>query len=198
MNLERPAWWNSLTPWRALQPCLPIATLLRNRVTGLVVHRQGRFGWNRGNWVNGDPDGYAVHYGLDIIGWVGGSQPHFLDKRVVCCSPLAGVIAWVGADEHGYPSINLRHSSRVADRRRFSFFGDLEEVYVKAGQDVSAGTPLGRPTPFRRNCRFFHFGMGYEVRPNGKWQDVFIDPAPPMRARIVVQSDLPWRQDTCS
>lgn len=193
MNLRRAAWWNGLLPWRALSPKLPVATVPTNNVTGLVVHRQGQYGWNTGNWVNGDPDGEAVHYGLDIIGWVGHSGPHPLDKHSVCCSPLEGVVAWVGADEHGYPSMNLRHSSRVAGRRRFSFFGDLDEVYVKAGQSVSAGTLLGRPAPFREGCRFFHFGMGYEVRRNGKWQDVFIDPGAAMKAAIVVRSALPWR-----
>lgn len=192
MSVERPPWWNTLLPWRALSSHLPIATVPKNKVTGLVVHRQGRFGWNKGNWVDGDPSGYAVHYGLDIIGWAGDSGLHPLQTEIVCCSPIEGVVAWVGPDEHGYPSINLRHSSRVAQRRRFSFFGDLEELYVKAGETVSAGKPLGRPCLFRKNCRFFHFGMGYEIRRNGKWQDVFIDPGPVIPGRLEVRPTLPW------
>jgi hypothetical protein len=193
MSFDKPSWWTSLLPWRALTPHLPVATLPKNKVTGLVVHRQGRFGWNKGNWVDGDPDGYSVHYGLDIIGWIGNSELHLLDKQSVCCSPLQGVVAWVGPDEHGQPSINLRHSSRLARRRRFSFFGDLEEVYVEAGQSVCSGTPIGRPHRLRERCRFFHFGVGYEVRRNGKWHDVFIDPGPVLNGPIVVQRDLPWR-----
>src|SRR5215471_11991403 len=193
MSIERPSWWNTLLPWRAIGPHLPVATVPDNKVTGIVVHRQGRFGWNKGNWVDGDPEGEAVHYGLDIIGWVGNSKLHVLDQQSVCCSPLQGVVAWVGPDEHGHPSINLRHSSRVAERRRFSFFGDLEEVFVKAGQSISVGTPLGRPCRFRGKCRFFHYGMGYEVRQNGKWQDVFIDPGPSLPGTLVVQRELPWK-----
>lgn len=192
MSVERPPWWSTLLPWRALSSHLPIATVPENKVTGLVVHRQGRYGWNKGNWVDGDPSGYAVHYGLDIIGWAGDSGLHPLQTEIVCCSPIEGVVAWVGPDEHGYPSINLRHSSRVAQRRRFSFFGDLEELYVKAGETVSAGKPLGRPCLFRKNCRFFHFGMGYEIRRNGKWQDVFIDPGPVIPGRLEVRPTLPW------
>lgn len=194
VSMEKPLWWNKLLPWRRLSPLLPIATVPNNQVTGLVVHRQGRYGWNTGNWVDDDPEGEAVHYGLDIIGWVGTSGLHLLDRHIICCSPVEGVVAWVGADEHGYPSMNLRHSSRVAARRRFTFFGDLEEVFVEAGQRISAGTPLGRPAPFRKGGRFFHFGMGYEVRRNGKWQDVFIDPGPCLRSPIVVRPDLPWKE----
>lgn len=194
MSVERPWWWNKLLPWRDLTPRLPLATVPKNRVKGLVVHRQGQYGWNTGNWVTGEAEGEAVHYGLDIIGWLGGSGPHSLDQNSICCSPLEGVVAWVGPDEHGYPSINLRHSSRVAGRRRFSFFGDLAEVYVRVGQSVSAGTPLGRPAPFREGCRFFHFALGYEVRRNGKWLDVFIDPGPCLRRPIVVRPALPWRK----
>ena len=195
MSAEKPSWWSSLLPWRALNPQLPVATTSKHPVTGIVVHRQGRFGWTKGDWVNGSPDGYAVHYGLDIIGWTSDSDLHFLDKESICCSPLPGLVAWVGPDEHGYPSINLWHSSRVAERRRFSFFGDLEKVYVKAGQRVGAGTALGRPAPLRGKCRFFHFGIGYEVRRNGKWHDVFIDPSPLLPGAIVVQRELPWKED---
>jgi hypothetical protein len=194
MKPKKPLWWNSLLPWRTLKPCLPLATVSGATVAGLVVHRQGQYGENQGNWVDGDPTGYATHFGLDIIGWLANSEPHvhILDKQIVCCSPLDGVIAWTGADEHGSPSINMLHSSRTAKRRRFSFFGDLEEVYVRAGQRVSAGTPLGRPCVFKRRCRFFHFGMGYEIRRNGKWCDIFIDPGPALKARIVVRPNLPW------
>lgn len=184
-----------MLPWRALSVHLPLGTTRKSQMTGIVVHRQGRYGWNKGNWVDGDPEGWAVHYGLDIIGWVNNSALHLLDKHSICCSPLAGVVAWTGLDEHGYPSINMRHSSRTAERRRFSFFGDLDEVYVKAGQRVQVGTPLGRPAPFRRNCRFFHFGMGYEVRRNGKWRDVFIDPSPLLPGAIVVRRELPWKEE---
>lgn len=193
MSAETPSWWSSLLPWRALSPHLPLTTARKSRVTGIVVHKQGRYGWTKGNWVDGDPDGWAVHYGLDIIGWVSDCDLQLLNEQSICCSPLPGVIAWTGPDEHGYPSINLRHSPRNAERRRFSFFGDLEEVFVKAGDRVTAGTPLGRPAPFRKNCRFFHFGVGYEVRRNGQWQDVFINPCPFMPGRIVVRPELPWK-----
>ena len=199
-SLDRPPWWSTLLPWRALGAVLPLATLPKNKATGLVVHRQGQYGWSKGNWVTGDPEGDAVHYGLDVIGWVStaerssAAEAHLLDQHTICCSPLAGLIAWVGPDEHGYPSINLWHSSRQAERRRFSFFGDLEEVYVKAGQSVAAGTPLGRPAPLRKNCRFFHFGMGYEIRRNGRWQDVYINPGPVLPGKIVVKNELPWRK----
>lgn len=194
MSFETPLWWNSSLPWRALGPGLPVATTGKIAVAGIVVHRQGRFGWNRGNWVDGDPSGYAVHYGLDIIGWLGDSRLHQLDKKSICCSPLDGVVAWVGLDEHGYPSINLRHSSRLSQRRRFSFFGDLEEVYVKAGQYLSAGTPLGVPCPFRKQARFFHYGLGYEVRQSKKWRDVFIDPTPSLPGIVVFRPQLPWKE----
>lgn len=193
MSLERPQWWNTLLPWRALGARLPVTTSGRREVTGLVVHRQGRYGWNKGNWVNGDPSGWAVHYGLDIIGWLSNSELHRLDGKSICCSPLEGVVAWVGPDEHGQLSINLRHSSRSAERRRFSFFGDLQKVFVKAGQTVSAGTPLGLPNPFRQGYRFFHFGMGYEIRQNGKWRDIFINPGSLVPGNIVVRPELPWR-----
>ena len=196
MRVERPPWWNTLLPWRALSPHLPLATLPKNKVTGLVVHRQGQFGWNKGNWVDGDPEGYAVHYGLDVIGWVGNSELHLLDKQAICCSPLQGVVVWIGPDEHGQPSIILRHSPRDAERRRFSFFGDLEDVYVKAGESVSTGSFLGRPYPLGKKWRFFHFAIGYEVRLKGKWQDVFIDPGPPLGGTIVVQRELPWKTAT--
>lgn len=192
MSVQRPPWWNTLLPWRALSPHLPIATVPKNKVAGIVVHRQGQYGWNKGNWVDGDPSGYAVHYGLDIIGWAGDSGLYPLQTEIVCCSPIEAVVAWAGPDEHGHPSINLRHSSRVAQRRRFSFFGDLEELFVKAGETVSASQPLGRPCLFRKRCRFFHFGMGYEIRRNGKWQDVFIDPGPVIPGRIEVRPTLPW------
>src|SRR5215469_12063481 len=95
MSLETPPWWNTLLPWGALSPCLPVATVRKTPVTGIVVHRQGRYGWNKGNWVEDDPEGHAVHYGLDIIGWVGNSEPHLFDNQSICCSPLAGVVAWV-------------------------------------------------------------------------------------------------------
>lgn len=192
MRLLRPLWWNTLVPWRALDARLPVSTLPKNKATGLVVHRQGQYGWNKGNWVDGDPNGYAVHYGLDIIGWAGASGLYPLQTDIVCCSSIEGVVAWVGPDEHGNPSINLRHSPRTADRRRFSFFGDLEVVFVKAGQSVSAGEPLGRPCLFHKKCRFFHFGMGYEIRRNGKWQDVFIDPGRVIPGHIEVRPTLPW------
>lgn len=192
MKTEMPAWWKSLRSWRALGPCLPLATMPRNRVTGIVVHRQGQYGLNSGNWVTGEPDGESNHFGWDVIGWVGGSSLHFLDDRIVCCSPMDGLVAWVGADEHGQPSMNLRHSPRNAERRRFSFFGDLDDVYVKAGQRIRTGTPLGRPGVFKQRCRFFHFGMGYEVRRNGKWHDVFINPGPAINAKIAVRPRLPW------
>lgn len=192
MRVDRPQWWNTLLPWRALGVHLPVATVPRNKVTGIVVHRQGQYGWNQGNWVDGDPSGYAVHYGLDVIGWADGPEVHLLRTKIVCCSPIEGVVAWVGPDEHGNPSINLRHSPRTADRRRFSFFGDLEEVFVEAGQSVSAGEALGRPCLFRKSCRFFHFGMGYEIRRNGKWQDVFINPGSLMPGTIEIRPRLPW------
>lgn len=193
MKPKQPLWSNSLLPWRALKPCLPLAHVSGTRVAGLVVHRQGRYGENQGNWVDGDPSGYATHFGLDIIGWLANSEPHVLDKQIVCCSPFDGVVTWTGADEHGCPSINLLHSSRTAKRRRFSFFGDLEEVYIRAGQRVTSGTPLGRPGVFKQKWRFFHFGMGYEIRRNGKWHDIFIDPGPTLKARIVVRTNLPWQ-----
>lgn len=195
MSFSRPLWWNTLLPWRALGCHLPVATTDKRQVTGLVVHRQGRYGWNQGNWVDGDPSGWAVHYGLDVIGWLNKSEPHRLDGKSICCSPADGVVAWVGADEHGQASMNLRHSSRTAERRRFSFFGDLQDVYVKAGQRVSAGTPLGRPNPFRQGWRFFHFGMGYEIRRGGKWQDVFINPGPLLPGNIITRRELPWKTD---
>ena len=192
MRQQKPQWWDNLLPWRALRPFLPLATLSGPKVTGLVVHRQGQYGKNQGNWVTGDPAGETSHFGLDIIGWIGNSRAHVLNPSVVCCSPIDGLVAWTGKDEHGYPSINMLHSSRKAERRRFSFFGDLEEVYVRAGQLVTAGAPLGRPAIFRRNCRFFHFGMGYEIRRDGKWHDIFINPDPTLKTKIIVRSNLPW------
>ena len=88
MSVKKPLWWNNLFPWRALNPQLPVATLPENLATGLVVHCQGQYGWNTGNWVDGDPSGEAVHYGLDIIGWVGNTGPHALDEQSICCSTL--------------------------------------------------------------------------------------------------------------
>lgn len=194
MSIGIPEWWDGLRPWRALNPLLPIGNRRGPAVTGIVVHSQGRFGRNKGNWVAGDSQGHARHFGLDIIGWMGDDGPHPLETLTVCRSPIDGVVAWVGADEHGHTSINMRHSPRNAERRRFSFFGDLERVYVKTGQRVSAGTWLGMPCLFRKGCRFFHFAMGYEVKRNGKWHDIFIDPGAALRAKIMLRPELPWRE----
>src|SRR5215469_2824920 len=105
-----PGWWDGLRPWRALKPLLPIANRRGPAVTGIVVHSHGRFGRNKGNWVAGDSEGHARHFGLDIIGWTGDDGSHALGTLTVCCSPIDGVVAWVGADEHGHTSINMRHS----------------------------------------------------------------------------------------
>lgn len=191
MSSTKPTWWNTRLPWRALNPQLPVANSLQKPVTGIVVHPQGRYGWNRGNWVDDDPEGYAVHYGLDIIGWLGSSGSRPLDKHSICCSPAQGIVAWTGPDEHGFASIIVRHSARSMDRRRFSFFGDLEEVFVKKGQEVERGTPLGPPLHLRRKGRFFHFSLGYEIRRNGRWQDVFIDPGFSLNGKIVVRRPFP-------
>lgn len=185
-------WWHTALSWGALHPQLPIANTRRIPVKGLVVHRQGQYGWNNGNWINGDPEGTAFHYGLDIIGWLGENGKIFsLDDRAICCCPLEGVVHWIGKDEHGDQSIIIHHSPVRAKRRRFSFFGDLEEVYVKKGQRIRANIPVGRPCRIFGATRFFHFAMGYEVRVDGKWRDYFVNPGASLPGRIVARATMP-------
>lgn len=185
-------WWHIALPWGALRPQLPVANIRRGAVKGLVVHRQGQYGWNSGNWVNGDPAGTAFHYGLDIIGWLGANGKIFsLNDHVICCCPLEGVVYWIGKDEHGDQSIIIHHSPVRAERRRFSFFGDLEEVYVKKGQRIAAGVPVGRPCRiFGASC-FFHFAIGYEVRVDGKRRDYFVNPGRSLPGRIIARATMP-------
>jgi hypothetical protein len=196
MTTNNHEWWHTLLPWGALQPQLPLATTSNGKVEGLVVHRQGQYGWNSGNWVNGDKDGTAFHYGLDIIGWLGdGGKCYGLDDDVVCCCPLEGVVHWIGKDEHGDQSVIIHHSPTRAKRRRFSFFGDLEEVFVKTGQRIGANFPVGRPCKIFGESRFFHFAMGYEVRVDGKWRDYFVNPGRSLPGRVVARGLKPGDQN---
>jgi hypothetical protein len=192
MTIKNLEWWSTLLPWGALHPQLPLATSGNGKVKGLVVHRQGQYGYNSGNWVDGDPEGTAFHYGLDVIGWLGEKGKAFsLDDRVVCCCPLEGVVYWIGKDEHGDQSIIIHHSPTHARRRRFSFFGDLEEVFVKKGQKIAANTPVGRPCKIFGEKRFFHFAMGYEVRVNGKRRDYFVNPGASLPGKVVARATMP-------
>jgi hypothetical protein len=188
-------WWSTTLPWRSLNWRLPVASVKHQNVSGIVVHRQGQYGRNRGDWVSGDRLEEGFHFGLDIIGWIGDSglsQP--LDGRVVCGSPLEGIVEYVEQDEHDHLSVVVTHSSVRAKRVRFSFFGDLEKVYVKKRQKVGAGAPLGRPYELDRRFRFFHFGIGYAVRVKGEWQRYYIDPRPSIDGKIEIRGRVPWIQ----
>ena len=171
-------WWETSLPWRSLGWHLPLASLDERKAIGLVVHRRGQFGWSQGDWVSGSRGERSFHFGLDIIGWIAESgQSLPLSRDIVCCSPLEGVATIVEPDEHNHRSVVIRHSSASARRRRFSFFGDLEEIRVKKGQKVAAGAPLGRPCLLRnRGHRFFHFGMGYELEGKTEWHRLYINP----------------------
>jgi hypothetical protein len=182
-------WWGTALPWRALSWHLPIIGVHGDVVTGIVVHEQGQYGWNVGDWVAGEGRQRDYHFGLDIVGWLGDSErSHPLDKRVVCGSPLRGIVDYVQPDEHDHLSVVIRHSSVRAARRRFSFFGDLEEVHVKKGQEVDAGSSLGRPCRLRGTHRFFHFGIGYEVALRGQWRRFYVNPAPSIDGQIEVRT----------
>jgi hypothetical protein len=192
MKLDRPQWWTTTLPWRALKLQSPVTTMKPGKVTGIIIHKQGQFGLNRGDWVNGDRSGKAFHRGLDVIGWIGEDGLNPLDKRTVCCSPLHAIVLFVGPDQHGHPSVVLRHSSPRAERIRFSFFGDLEEVYVKEGQEIAVNTSLGLPCRFRGKYRFFHFGIGYEISRNGKSLDSYVNPRSSLEVKVAVQGRMPW------
>jgi hypothetical protein len=180
-----------MLPWRSIRLQSPVATRKLHKVTGLVVHRQGQFGLNRGDWVNGDRNGTAFHHGLDVIGWIGESGVNPLDDQTVCCSPLHAVVDFVGPDEHEQPSIVLRHSSIRSKRIRFSFFGDLEEIYVKERQEIPENTPLGRPSLFRNKTRFFHFAIGYELSHQERSWDSFVNPCSSLDGKIAVRGRMP-------
>ena len=162
-------------------------------VAGIVVHQRGQFGWNRGDWVNGGSRERSFHFGLDVIGWISESGECLpLSKQIVCCSPLEGVATFVEPDEHNHLSVILRHSSARAGRRRFSFFGDLEDVRIRKGQSVSAGSPLGRPMKLREDYRFFHFGIGYEIEGREQWNRIYINPGFSIDGNIEVRGRIPW------
>ena len=140
------------------------------------MHREGQFGWATGDWVNEKDGGRDFHYGWDVVGWIGASRRgRLLDDELRCRPPLEGVVQHVGKDEHNELCVVVRHSPATARLRRFTFFGDLEQVYVKPGQKVSTRTALGLPLRFKRH-RFFHFAMGYEVYSGGKRDDIYVDP----------------------
>ena len=189
----QPHWWNKGLSWRALNWRLPVRSVNGSGVTGLVVHRDGQYGWSNRDWVSGAPAERDFHFGLDVIGWItdsGATLP--LDNRIVCCSPLEGTTSFVGPDEHGHMAVVLRHSPDDVVRRRFSFIGDLEEVYVERGEQVPAGLPLGRPYVFRKNYRFFHFGIGYEIAGTEKRRRVYINPAFSIDGRLEIRERIPF------
>jgi hypothetical protein len=111
---------------------------------------------------------------------------------MVCLSVVEGVVGRVESYEHSLLSVLLRHSSARAGRRRFSFFGDLEEVHIKKGRKVAAGASLGRPCLLRKNYRFFHFGIGYEIEGKEEWNRVYINPGFSIDGRIEVRGRIPW------
>ena len=191
--MPKPAWWDTGMPWRALRWQLPVANEEPQVVAGIVVHQRGQFGWNRGDWVNGGSRERSFHFGLDVIGWISGSGECLpLSKQIVCCSPLEGVATFVEPDEHKHLSVILRHSSARAGRRRFSFFGDLEDVRIRKGQGVSAGSPLGRPMKLHEDYRFFHFGIGYEIEGREQWNRIYINPGFSIDGNIEVRGRIPW------
>jgi len=190
---RRPEWWDTGLPWRALRWQLPVACMGQHAVAGIVVHEKGQYGWNRGDWVNGGSRERSFHYGLDVIGWISDSGVSLpLSKQIVCCSPLEGIVTFVGPDEHNHLAVVLRHSSARAGRRRFSFFGDLEELYIKEGQKVIAGSKLGRPSTLREDYHFFHFGIGYETEGKVEWNKTYINPSFSIGGEIQIRRRIPW------
>jgi hypothetical protein len=193
----KPDWWGTDLPWRALRWRLPLQSVDGHAVVGIVVHRNGQYGWSHEDWVNGRRGELAFHYGLDVIGWIadsGSSLP--LNKGIVCCSPLEGVATCVEPDEHKHLSVVLRHSSAHRGRRRFSFFGDLEDVYIKKGHKVIAGASIGRPCLLWKNHRFFHFGIGYEIEEKPEWNRIYINPTFSIDGRIEIRGRIPWTAST--
>jgi hypothetical protein len=186
-------WWDTVLPWRALRWQLPVISMEKDAVAGIVVHERGQYGWNQGDWVNGGSRERSFHFGLDVIGWIsdaGVSLP--LSKQIVCCSPLEGVVTFVGPDEHDHLAVLLRHSAARAGRRRFSFFGDLEEIHIKKGQRVIPGSRLGRPSKLREDYRFFHFGIGYETEGREEWNRIYINPSFSICGKIQIRRRIPW------
>jgi hypothetical protein len=190
---RKPEWWDTGLPWRAVRWQLPVVSMEEHTVAGIVVHEKGQYGWNRGDWVNGGSRERSFHYGLDVIGWISDSGVSLpLTKQILCCSPLEGVVTFVGPDEHDHLAVVLRHSAARDGRRRFSFFGDLEEVHIKKGQRVRAGSRLGRPSKLREDYRFFHFGIGYETEGKELWNKIYINPGFSIGGKIQIRRKIPW------
>ncbi len=181
-----PNWLKTTLPWRAVRLELPIAYSDDIPICGVVVHQNGKFGWNRGDWVKRRGRKWHYHWGLDVVGSVMELQRlHRLDDRIVCVSPQFGIVDEVGLDQHDHICVVLSHSASDSGRRRFSFFGDLEEAKVSRGQWLRPGQTLGTPMKLAEGNRFFHFGVGYEVGLKDSEYDVYVNAQSFLNGQVV-------------
>ncbi len=180
-----PSWLKTTLPWRAVRLELPIADV-DIPICGVVVHQDGRFGWNRGDWVARRGRKWNYHRGLDIVGSVTELHGiHRLDDRIICVSPQLGIVEEVGRDQHDHVCVVLLHSVSDLARRRFSFFGDLEEAKVSRGQLLHPGQTLGTPMKLAEGNRFFHFGVGYELGSKEAKHDIYVNAQSFLNGQVV-------------
>jgi murein DD-endopeptidase MepM/ murein hydrolase activator NlpD len=173
--------WSSSVPWRQLRVGFPIRPK-QGEVAQMLGHHRGGFGWSRGDWVSQRAFGVRFHRGVDCIGWVDARGREHTLAGAECLAPYDARVEYVEIDEDGQPSVLLRHSTLGQGRFRISFFGDLSELFVKAGQRVDRGEPIGSPGRTAAGLRFFHFGIGYRIR-RPHVSDRFVDPFKHMPGR---------------